>query len=486
MARGAPLIAAALLGALAALMLVEPLMAARHLVPGSYVEGWIADHAARLQSGGPLYDGSNMLRLYNYPPLYALLLAHAGGPDSDLILLGRSIASLSTAASAAAVFALSLALGSGALAAWIGACFFVSVVAGAYPGYVASNDPTMLGQALMTAALALFAAGPRTWLRLLAVAGLVCLAGFFKHNLVSVPLAITVFLALREREQLLVWLACAGGCLALALLATTWAYGSDFFDALLGPRRLGLARLLRTTPRRLLPLAPGLLIWALYWVRNRDDDRATLIGVYVTVSLATAALFTLGDGVHHNVMIDATVALAVALAACVTRTREALQSAPSPLRHAAWLLPLLACAMLVPVAAKRAAALPTLRDELIAHEQETRHDLAYLKLARRARARDGAPDAPLLCERPALCYWAGVPARADLFSARQAFLAGVADESAFIASIERRDFAAIQLDLLATKPSSERISPALLAAILRSYRVRRESANGFFLHPGPS
>ena len=131
----------------------------------------------------------------------------------------------------------------------------------------------------------------------------------------------------------------------------------------------------------------------------------------------------------------------------------------------------------------RLSALPLLTGKLRAAERETRLDLAHLHLASRAAGEASLREPALLCEQPALCYWAGSPARIDLFSARQAFLSDRANEADLIAAIERREFAGIQLEMVYTEERSDRISPELLAATLRSYRILRESNNGFFLQP---
>ena len=470
------------LAALCVLTLLEPIGWLSRIASPTYVEGWIADHAARVARGGLLYDTHAPFNPYNYPPLYAELLAMLGGSEA-LIGLGRKLALASTAAMTLAVFSLARALALPRLESACAALFTLAFLAGVFPGYVASNDPTLPGYAVSTAALAVFAARWRKPGGLLAAALLVALAGTLKHHLVAAPLAMTAFLALQDRDALLRWLTIAAGVLAALLLALWLAYGSDPFEIVLGPRGSSLDRLLHLLPKRLTPLAPALLIATVQIARDRGSEPMRLLGCYLVSGLATALVFSSGNGVHHNVFFDVVIALGLALGAALQRSSQAAERRPGGWRSVSvWALPVLALLPLLVEVPRLGARAAGRAERMQRAEREMQLDLAHLRLA---ISQHPADDAPILCETPAFCYWAGRSVSVDLFNSRQAFLAGSLDEALLLRRIEQREFAAIQLEGLRAGPWHERISPELLSAIGDHYRVLRESGNGYLFYPPP-
>ena len=98
-----------------------------------------------------------------------------------------------------------------------------------------------------------------------------------------------------------------------------------------------------------------------------------------------------------------------------------------------------------------------------------RSDIAYLH----------AHDGPVLCEMLSLCYWAGKPAAVDVFNLDQQFRTGARDEGPFLAMLNARAFAVLQLDSLSPFPFPERVR----ATVERNYRVDRTNDDGVFLVP---
>ena len=87
----------------------------------------------------------------------------------------------------------------------MGFCYLVA------PVWIIADDPQTLGEAVMLVALVSYIARPPDRLNLLRTAFLVVLGGFIKHNLLAIPIAITLDLAFRSPRRLPLWLvSCAG------------------------------------------------------------------------------------------------------------------------------------------------------------------------------------------------------------------------------------------------------------------------------------
>src|SRR5207245_1486725 len=77
--------------------------------------------------------------------------------------------------------------------------------------WIMVDDPQILGEAVMLGGFVTYISRSPDRLSLLLAALLIVLGGFIKHNLVAIPLAITLDLAIRSPRQLLFWLACCAG-----------------------------------------------------------------------------------------------------------------------------------------------------------------------------------------------------------------------------------------------------------------------------------
>ena len=112
----------------------------------------------------------------------------------------------------------------------MGFCYLVA------PAWIIADDPQTLGEAVMLGALVSYIARPPDRLNLLRTAFLVVLGGFIKHNLLAIPIAITLDLAFRSPRRLPFWLASCAGFVAGFLGLTQIVAGGDFIGHLMSPR----------------------------------------------------------------------------------------------------------------------------------------------------------------------------------------------------------------------------------------------------------
>ena len=101
-------------------------------------------------------------------------------------------------------------------------------------------------------------------------------------------------------------------------------------------------------------------------------------------------------------------------------------------------------------------------------ELMTEADVAFL----------AAQDGPALCERPALCFWAGKRFEVDLFNSGQKFRSGALDPSEIEALLEQRYFAVLQLSQ--PRPS---LPNSALELLPHHYQVVRRSPRTAFWLP---
>ncbi|GBQ86575.1 hypothetical protein AA13595_1925 [Gluconacetobacter johannae DSM 13595] len=406
------------------LVLLLPVLMIPYRISLNYNEGWNAYLALRAVGAAlPLYPPAGGMVFNNYPPLgfsiVGLIGAHLTG---DMIVAGRIVALLALLASGALVACCVRRLGGAGRPAVAAGLLLLLNAATIFPAYVAMDDPQWLAHALMLGGLAMLlgdARHPRHGVARVALAALLVVAGgFVKHNLVALPLAVTVWLACCDRRALLVW--CGAGLLAglAGLGVTDWAYGPAVFADILGHRRvMDPAHLLvgiRKLSEILGLLVVGLLAATPWGGRPPADARDRRPGLFALLflglALVTGLTQRMGDGVNYNAHFETLIAACIAVGLALSRPPRTV----GPLR-------------LTPTRLLCIAALPL----VVAVPVRLIHAWSDLRRLPDATARWQAAIAhvghipgPAACETLALCYWAGKTETIDFFNLTQAMRAG--------------------------------------------------------------
>src|SRR5207244_3283100 len=92
-------------------------------------------------------------------------------------------------------------------------------------------------EAIMMAGLLVLWRRPDNTRHIVAASILMMAAGWTKHLLLPIPLAVTVWLLWRSRPAFAKWAVCSTIVLAVASALAWWRYGAVFFDNLLAPRQ---------------------------------------------------------------------------------------------------------------------------------------------------------------------------------------------------------------------------------------------------------
>jgi hypothetical protein len=424
-------------------------------VPLDPNEGWNAYHTAAAMSGGHLYPGAASFLANNYPPLSFYVVGLFGG---DRIVAGRIVSLLAFAAVAASIFAAARAMGTGRSAALFGALWFVAGLL-VFTDYVGMDDPQLLGHAVAMAGFLLLLRGNTAGAALAMTAAL-----FVKHNLVAMPLAALIWLALFDRRNAIRFAAWGLGGALPGLVAFRLVYGVGLFGQLGSPRLFSFALLGENIAAWTLWGGTALAVMAALLLVRRGDRYVALCAIYALVAVLVGAFFSGGAGVDMNVWFDAAVALAMGAALAIGGFERPLHKVLAAFAYA---IPLV-CGLTLAYDGEwlgRDFWLHPARDEAAMAAA----DIDFLK----------AHDGPALCEMLSLCYWAGKPAEVDVFNLGQAFATRARSDDALVRLIEGRRFRAVQFDSM----DEFALGPRVKDAFARNYRVDHEDDDGVFLVP---
>ena len=457
----------------------------------NYNEGWNVYNAQRLIDHKLIYD-DDYWRVNNYPIFSFLAVAGVNFMVNNLLLSGRIIALVSFLAVGVLAGAAVRRFGGDRVdavfggACTLGFCYLVA------PTWVAVDDPQTLGEAMTLAGLVSYISRPPDRLSLLRTAFLVTVGVFVKHNLVAIPLAITVDIAIRSPRRLPFWLGCCAGLAGGSLGLTDFVAGGTFLDHLLSPRiftwygaRYHLMKYLRLGE---FPLAVILLFARAIFSCDRR-----ILASYGVITIAAATVFAGYEGTSYNMFQDAAVFLAIAAGVALHELRKRMATVTSASdRMAKVVLGVAPLLLAQPILARSPQALAQIYDVGHLLEVDRSAERAFLAEAEYISKKHG----PAICESLLLCYYAGEPFTLDPFNSRQLILAGRLDQRELIGRIAAKEFAVVQLRAdICDDPQAaschiqhhrrkfSRFTDDVLYAVDRHYQIDWRSQDGTFYIP---
>jgi hypothetical protein len=452
----------------------------------NYNEGWNVYNAVRLTNHQIIYD-NDYWRVNNYPIGSFLIIGTANFLFDNLLVTGRIVALISFIAIGLLAAIATLRFGGKSVDAVFGggcALGFCYLIA---PGWVIVDDPQTLGEAVMLGGLVSYISRSAARLDLFRTAFLVVLGGFIKHNVIAIPAAITLDLAMRSPRRLLSWLGYCAGFTAGFVGVTQIVAGGTFIEHLFSPRafywhgvRYHLMKYLRLFKFPLIAVILGSRI-------TFTADRF-LLAAWGAISIVTATIFSGFEGTSYNMFQDAAVFLGVAAGILFSEARR-LGPQASLAKVLALALPLL---LAQPILARGSDSLAHLSNSRALLEQYRGQQDVFLADAKYILESGG----PAICEDLLLCYSSGQPFTLDPFNSRQYILAGKLDQRELIARIAAHEFAVIQLKadicddpatsschILHYPQKIDRFTDETLYAIDKYYRIARRSTYGTFYVP---
>jgi hypothetical protein len=442
-----------IVGVLAVLALVWPLARLPIHYPIEGNETWNALLAGRAMGEGELYPSIHGTVLNNYPPLSFYVVGLAGRLVGDNIVAGRLISLLSVLVIGANIAWIVRNLGGQRTPAVFAGVLFVAIMAKSFPDYVAMNDPQLLAQAVMSFGFAIFSARPGRVGTVAAAAAIMVAAGFFKHNILAMPLAATLWLAHFDRPMLWRWF-----IFSIALLAAGFAicgayFGPDFFLNLAIPRRYDAMTVL-TTLGRVQDFAIPLILWIAVVVQLKSDRRMAMV-TYLIVAGAVAFVLTKpGVGVAWNAFFDWVIGACVGAGVGLSLLGETRSAQRFGIARTQAVIVLALALRQILLPPSELLHLPTAVADMRMKEAALAPDLDFM------RGHAG----PALCEELAVCYWSGHQSLLNGFDVYEVTLLGWPNYENLKARISRGEIALLQMSR-----GSDLVAPAEAAGFYRRY-----------------
>src|SRR5215217_2898430 len=304
------------LGALAAYYMVWPVWRAQYPLEIWFTESWNAYHQDAAAAGLRLYPGADQLVVNNYPPLSFYAIGWLGGLFGDNLFVGRAISIVGLFAIAVEI-ALAVRLLAGSLTAGsLGALWFIAIMAHNATSYVGANDPQIAALAIMGAGLVWFLARDRAGKAPEPALLLMVVAGFWKHNIIGIPLTAVAWIIAKGWRPALRPLLVSGAAAVAGLLACVAIFGPAFLDNLLTARAYSWRHFLSQVGH-LQWVALALMIWAAWAWSDRASRAARFTALQIGCGLFACLLQWFGDGVYGNAEFDLIIAAAIGLGVAI-------------------------------------------------------------------------------------------------------------------------------------------------------------------------
>jgi hypothetical protein len=243
-------------------------------------------------------------------------------------------------------------------------------------------------------------------------------AGFYKHNIVAVPLTALIWLAIKDWRRALWPIAIGGGAAALGLAISVAVYGDAFLANLLMARTYHVMRAVNSIGR-LQWILPALALWGI-WVAAEPRSRAARFTlVFVAVGFVAFVAQSSGDGIGDNAQFDLVIATAIGLGLAFDRAGKTTFGRRRGETAARAVIMLVVAARLIATLRIEPALVlfsPDYRAEYFANAQVVRDEAWQVAQI----------PGPVACEALVVCRLAGKPFSYDAFRVEMLVATGAA------------------------------------------------------------
>ncbi len=276
-------------------------------------EGWNACFADAAMGKMPLYPSPEKLITNNYPPLSFYVVGIFGKWIGDNVFAGRLISLIAFFTIFFFIIKIVKKYSDSWLSGLVGGLFFIIIMTASFSWYIGFNDPQLLAEAIMIIGFFLFLRAVEEnqgfWLPIMVMV----LAGFFKHNIITFPLSIFLWLALQRRWQVFLNYSLLSflliGC---GFFSCYCIYGKDFIYNFFTPRQWQPEKIVASL-KEIQWMFLGALIWLMASWTIRRESRNQLVMIIIIISLIVGFIQRLGSGVFRNAHIDSVIASAIAV-----------------------------------------------------------------------------------------------------------------------------------------------------------------------------
>jgi hypothetical protein len=405
-----------LLAMLAAYFMVWPIWRVGFPIEIAQNEGWNAYHADAAMGAVPLYPPTDTLIVNNYPPLSFYVVGGLAQIFGDALYVGRVLSLLAVAGLGGLIAAAIRQLGGGGAGAAVGGLWFMAVMARSFARFVGMNDPQLVGHVLMMAALVWFMAREAHGKSAVPPVFAMVVAGFYKHNIVAVPLAALLWLCVKDWRRAVLPIVIGAGAATLGLLICIAAFGDVFLSNLLTARPYRVMRAINGLGR-LQWILPALVLWGI-WIASEPNSRAARFTMlFVAVAFVAYLVQWSGAAILDNAQFDLVIATAIGLGLAFDRAGKT----PLGLRHGETA----ARAVITLVVVARLLATLRIEPALVLLDSDYRAQyFANAEVVREEAARIAKIPGPVACDFKVVCRLAGKPFSYDDFRAEMLVATG--------------------------------------------------------------
>jgi hypothetical protein len=241
-------------------------------------------------------------------------------------------------------------------------------------------------------------------------------AGFYKHNIVAVPLTALLWLAIKDWRRAVVPIIIGAGAATLGLLICIAAYGDVFLSNLLIARPYRVMRAINGLGR-LQWILPALVLWGIWIVAEPNSRAARFTMLFMAVAFAAYLVQWSGEAILDNAQFDLVIATAIGLGLAFDRAGKTLLG----LRHGETA----ARAIIALVVVARLLATLRIEPALVLLDSDYRAQyFASAVVVREEAARIAKIPGPVACDFKVICRLAGKPFSYDDFRAEMLVATG--------------------------------------------------------------
>jgi hypothetical protein len=289
--------------------------------------------------------------------------------------------------------------------------WFVATMARFFEFYVGMNEPQLLGLAVMAAGFAWFFKRHAEGRPVEPAVLVMVLAGFIKHNFITLPLVALIWLALDNRRLALRAALVGAAAAALGLAICAWVFAPYFIADMLMPRTYHLARALSTLGR-LQFILPAMVLWAIWAWHERRSKPARLTALLIGIALPLCLIQKSGAGVDENAQFELVFATAIGIGLAYDGLRrDPGRTGWSPHVIGAVVLGILIVRLLISSRLEFAYVLASPQYRALAAENAA--------ISRAEAVRVAAIPGPVACQNLVVCRMAGKPFVYDHFWSTQ-------------------------------------------------------------------
>jgi hypothetical protein len=431
----------ALFGLLAAYFLAWPIWRSQFLIEIWLTEGWNAYFQDAAASGARLYPEATSLIVNNYPPLSFYFVGLLGLIFGDNLFVGRVVSLVGLIGVAVEIFLCVRILSGGRAGAMIGALWYIAIMSHNSATYVGANDPQIAGEAIMGAGLVLMLARERARKSVTPALLVMVVGGFWKHNMIGIPLTAVAWLFLNHGTRAFRPVAISALAASAGLLFCGAIFGKEFFENILVARHYSIDHVVGNIGH-LQWVAAALIIW-MTWAATSGSIAARFTRLHVPIGLFACILQWFGDAVFGNAEFDLILAVGIAVGVTFEEIKSSVLAQRFGVNGAQ--------ATMVAIIAVRLIATDRQEPALILTDPHFRSQLYAGERSVRAEAdRLASVPAGVFCTNKVVCRLAGKPFVVDDFKVEQMVATRAITKTQLDDLLKRLNIVSIKSDVLTT------------------------------------